>query len=675
MKKLRLLDQEFQKAQNEPHDEQAALDRFDKNKTEEFNETMQQYRDGFHRTVQRIVKLLIKSDKIHGPSNTDHENFIRPLNVFWGFLKNGNWISYESSQPDVLMDCCTLLIALLWAKQFISDSVITEMLWLVQDHMKRYLLNIDDGSTPEYFLEHTEKRFRKKIAYDSMQKKCKAGTASAVNYRVDQYNNEPLPYIKRKIRHGQKEEQTLKVYKHITQKGEKQIGLLAELFCKFYNKNTDRKDIVITNLYAIIASAIGRVEYLTFLPLYFFFWFVKKSDYLLSDHSNEDATRHNLYPPIAFTKDEKENFSQQKYIELFNDIVATLTTDNDPIDNQAAEPSIWPQISGAAIGNTKSDKKLSRYFAMKLLHDRLKNIPHSDNYSILEGIELLAYPMSNSRRKELDGKKFSSQMNKEIRNIINILDPAIHVAMVCQVPLITQKANAIDRVYAMLQSETFRISQDNESMLKWIESDFVETDYVENTSDKSSTADKYKHIFQYLDIGYVDLSTVGMRLELNIPASTVLAGEDEEKGFRDNIINFANAIEGHRESLYSQWFKDYQDNHSILSPSEQIYVLHECERIVRHAWKIEDYIKFTQIYTDKSTFVHWIQTQIQKDSNISNVSRNANKPKTKKHNVESDLYNNIVETEALLDHIAAAAFYQMISNLIYFLREEMLSLL
>ena len=150
--------------------------------------------------------------------------------------------------------------------------------------------------------------------------------------------------------------------------------------------------------------------------------------------------------------------------------------------------------------------------------------------------------------------------------------------MVCQVPLITQKANAIDHVYAMLQSETFRISQDNESMLKWIESEFVETDYVEDASDKLSTADKYKYICQYLDIEYVDLSTVGMRLELNIPANTVLAGEDKEKDFRNNIRNFTNAIEVHRESLYPQWFKDYQDNHSILSPSEQIYVLNKREK-------------------------------------------------------------------------------------------------
>lgn len=192
---------------------------------------------------------------------------------------------------------------------------------------------------------------------------------------------------------------------------------------------------------------------------------------------------------------------------------------------------------------------------MKLFHDRLNNIPPSDNYSILEGMELLAYPMSDSRRKELDGKKFSSQMNQEIRDIISILDPAIHIAMVCQVPLLTQKANAIDHVYAMLQSETFRISQDNESMLKWIESEFVETDYVEDASDKLSTADKYKYICQYLDIEYVDLSTVGMRLELNIPANTVLAGEDKEKDFRNNIRNFTNAIEVHRESLYPQWFK------------------------------------------------------------------------------------------------------------------------
>ena len=153
---------------------------------------------------KKIVKSLNKSNKIYELSETDLENFIRPLNVFLGFLKNKNWISHESNQQDVLMDCCTLLIALLRANQFILDSVIAEMFWLVQDHMKRYLLNIADGSTAEDFLKQTEKRFRKKIAYDSMQKKCKAGTASAVNYRVDQYNNEPLPYIKRNIRHNKK---------------------------------------------------------------------------------------------------------------------------------------------------------------------------------------------------------------------------------------------------------------------------------------------------------------------------------------------------------------------------------------------------------------------------------------------------------------------------------------
>ena len=68
----------------------------------------------------------------------------------------------------------------------------------------------------------------------------------------------------------------------------------------------------------------------------------------------------------------------------------------------------------------------------------------------------------------------------------------------------------------------------------------------------------------------------------------------------------------------------------FFSPSEQIYVLNKREKIVRHAWKIEDYIKFTQIYTDKSTFTHWIQTQIQEDSNISTASKNTNKPKAKK---------------------------------------------
>lgn len=92
-------------------------------------------------------------------------------------------------------------------------------------------------------------------------------------------------------------------------------------------------------------------------------------------------------------------------------------------------------------------------------------------------------------------------------------------------------------------------------------------------------------------------------------------------GIYKDIMQFIKNIENRREKLYPQWFKDYQDNHSILSPSEQIYVLNKREKIVRHAWKIEDYIKFTQIYTDKSTFTHWIQTQIQEDSNIATLPK------------------------------------------------------
>lgn len=82
IKKLRLLDQEFKKTQNEPHDEQATLDRYSRNQIEEIQETIQQYYDGFHKTVQKIVKSLNKSDKICELSIAEHENFIRPINIF-----------------------------------------------------------------------------------------------------------------------------------------------------------------------------------------------------------------------------------------------------------------------------------------------------------------------------------------------------------------------------------------------------------------------------------------------------------------------------------------------------------------------------------------------------------------------------------------------------------------
>ena len=40
-----------------------------------------------------------------------------------------------------------------------------------------------------------------------------------------------------------------------------------------------------------------------------------------------------------------------------------------------------------------------------------------------------------------------------------------------------------------------------------------------------------------------------------------------------------------------------------------------------------------------------------------------------------NILTDINKSKTLKDQIAAAAFYQMISNLIYFMREEMLSLL
>ena len=61
--------------------------------------------------------------------------------------------------------------------------------------------------------------------------------------------------------------------------------------------------------------------------------------------------------------------------------------------------------------------------------------------------------------------------------------------------------------------------------------------------------------------------------------------------------------------------------------------------LITYPWTATDYIEFTQNYQNQTTFT------------------DINKSKT------------------LKDQIAAAAFYQMISNLIYFMREEMLSLL
>lgn len=136
-----------------------------------------------------------------------------------------------------------------------------------------------------------------------------------------------------------------------------------------------------------------------------------------------------------------------------------------------------------------------------------------------------------------------------------------------------------------------------------------------------------------------------------------------------DILYFSENIEQHRDLLYPLWFKEQLTNpqkHIILTPEQRMSILQLQESIIQCNRETPDYIQFIQIYHDPLAFINWIKQKLRLQA--TNDTRRA---KSSKYIV----LENMDKFKSLTSYFAAAAFYQMISNLIYFLREEMLSLL
>ena len=155
---------------------------------------------------------------------------------------------------------------------------------------------------------------------------------------------------------------------------------------------------------------------------------------------------------------------------------------------------------------------------------------------------------------------------------------------------------------------------------------------------------------RFFDIRRINLSAVAMRKELNIPTGIFLEGDTARNKLEQTFTKFIEMLEAHRDLLYPQWFRNYLYNHSVISPNEQIDILHMRNELVRRDWTANEYIEFIKISVNKPAFLAWISKYI-------------------------NLLDSETSSKELRNPIAAAAFYQLISNLIYFMREEMLSLL
>lgn len=647
----------------------------------------------FHEMVDK-ARMVINQPK---SKNAKKSPFINQINRIFKQIQRIRWFKKELTHDATLLECLKLMIILVHAYTQIADDQYEKSLIMATFEYTKSCVstNIFSEKTSLYLSSALEWFHYEQMCYKCIKTGCLAFRSNyslLSDYDIQDDNENESPDEKRKR----------KIYQKLIDNSCYEIEELVKLFSNRYRCEIDllniSQEIIKKNIHRLIQTMIQYPNYFAILHFYFFLTIDQKSRCLLCDYDKNDfelpdGIEKLFFPTLRLKKYMRTRYASAECIQLFNDI-ANIFAHNPN--------SIWNTVSGFAIFNEERTRQLleiyvtlcdedndASYFEPQgdeEYYDYIQST-ESDENNDYEGVskdfdeysEWLSY--RKKQTADFDSEKIAflllyylnilryepltreqrKQLTKNLKNLpgyhmvlwlLRILNNRTILAIKCDAEPSTQTKSAIEQLYTAITS---------------IAKDTVGPDV--------SLRKKYEYIWKKFDIKQDILSGIGYCMEIGNHTDYRIAYNARYYGIYKDIMQFIKNIENRREKLYPQWFKDYQDNHSILSPSEQIYVLNKREKIVRHAWKIEDYIKFTQIYTDKSTFTHWIQTQIQEDSNIATASKNTNKPKAKQPDAESDLYNNVVETEALRNHIAAAAFYQMISNLIYFLREEMLSLL
>lgn len=519
--------------------------------------------------------------------------------------------------------------------------------------------------------------------------------ATHIEFLQDQYKMFRVYYdhTKRKIKrfrtaNGENEERKASIQRKLLAEGQDMLYELAKLFCAYhkqiYHNDITRMTTTIFEHLKLLVAAIANCSwYLPVLNYYFFFMFVKRHEFILTfnpaEQSIDEQPSNVLYPNLSFTAIEKDRYSSTIYYELFNDIAKTLALVNhadSPNTETLRKSNIWQEISGYATDNMdmriqlfmisqeirncentiepeiyKDDYHDPQYEDQDIMSDSWIDNTADETYDIdkISSLHISNFcyeTLSSDERNAVKNWLHHDEFGELLLSLNRILEPRTQLAISCDVTPSASIENSIDNCHSMLFTlQKQRIPANNVWTLS------IRTDNIEESSqEKLELAEKYKEICDFFDIRRTNLSAVAMRKELNIPTGIFLEGDTARNKLEQNFTKFIEMLEAHRDLLYPQWFRNYLSNHSVISPNEQIDILHMRNELVRRDWTANEYIEFIKISVNKLAFLAWISKYI-------------------------NLLDSETSSKELRNHIAAAAFYQMISNLIYFLREEMLSLL
>lgn len=522
------------------------------------------------------------------------------------------------------------------------------------------------------------------------------------------------------------------IHSVLTTQGETEINQLVNLF---YEENANSfhcaepKKIIKQNIHNLIYAMIQYPHYFTILHFYFFIAFTKSRKFMLDNHSSIPAANTDFCPTLFFTQEERTLFSEDYYVDLFNKIATIFHNRPDSIWNRInmhTEPNFQRLNFFVSLYNHDCD--INRSFRETPLDSENSNMmaidpAGDDSYSDISH----SYDEYDHMRRSFQGKtsefnqaksditilnilyqlrhqKLSRSQKEELMNCLQkepgyklalwikrVLEPRTRLTLECGVEPTSHVKKAIENLYLALQElsdtysdelsmveaneyfekikETEGLNIARKELLQILPHNFQGIPVPSADHPELQLKDQYDYICEYLKVRGYNLSGIGFFTEIGSKSHKPITYNSNYNMLAKDILYFSENIEQHRDLLYPLWFKEQLTNpqkHIILTPEQRMSILQLQESIIQCNWETPDYIQFIQIYHDPLAFINWIKQKLRLQA--TNDTRRA---KSSKYIV----LENMDKFKSLTSYFAAAAFYQMISNLIYFLREEMLSLL
>ena len=459
---------------------------------------------------------------------------------------------------------------------------------------------------------------------------------------------------------------------------------------------------------------------------------------MLDNHSSIPAANTDFCPTLFFTQEERILFSEDYYVDLFNKIATIFHNRPDSIWNRInmhTEPNFQRLNFFVSLYNHNCDENhiFDCYDINRSFQETPSNMKNSnmmaidpagdDSYSDISH----SYDEYNHMRLYSQGKTSEFDQNKSDITILNILyqlrhqklsrsqkdelmnclqkepgyklalwikrvlEPRTRLTLECGVEPTSHVKKAIENLYLALQElsdtysdelsmveaneyfekikETEGLNIARKELLQILPHNFQGIPVPSADHPELQLKDQYDYICEYLKVRGYNLSGIGFFTEIGSKSHKPIAYNSNYNMLAKDILYFSENIEQHRDLLYPLWFKEQLTNpqkHIILTPEQRMSILQLQESIIQCNWETPDYIQFIQIYHDPLAFINWIKQKLRLQA-----TNDTRKAKSSKYIV----LENMDKFKSLTSYFAAAAFYQMISNLIYFMREEMLSLL